>query len=105
MSQVLYRGVEWRRRITILEDGAAKNLSSLTVLLQLRRRTGAAVLIQLSVGAGITLAAQSGVTLGMADVVLSGASSPALALGGHVITVLVDGQVALRPTKLTVADL
>jgi hypothetical protein len=105
MAFVLYKGIEWRRRITVTDDdtGARTNLTGKTIEVHLRRRTGEATLIELTVGSGITLLTQSGATEGQADLVIQAASSTSLEVASHVICVLVEGQIAMRPTKLPVS--
>ena len=107
MAHVLYKGIEWRRRITVTDDdtGARTNLTGKTVVFELRKRTGEAVLISKSVGAGITLLTQSGATLGQADLVIASGDSASLDVGTHVIAVLVDSQVVMAPLKLPVRAL
>lgn len=107
MAFVLYKGIEWTRRITVTDDdtGERTDLTGLTVVFQLRRRTSETALIDLTVGDGITLLAQSGDTLGQADVVIDGADSALLEVASHVVAVLVDGDVALPPLKLPVRAL
>ena len=50
----------------------------------------------------IDLVADTGATKGMADLELAGAASADLEVANHVISLLIEGQVALPPTKLPV---
>ncbi len=104
MALVLYKGVAWRRRITVTREdtGDAVDLTGLDVALNIKRRSGEAALISLAVGTGITLLAQSGATVGMADVEVPADDSVGLEVAAHVFVVLVDDQIALPPTKLPV---
>lgn len=103
---VLYKGIEWRRRITVVDAaGAAVDLTGKAIKLQLRRRTTEAALIERTVGSGITLLTQSGATLGQADAVIAANLTTGLEVAGHVYNVLIDDQVALGPTKLAVRSL
>lgn len=104
MSLVLYKGVDFRRRVTItdLQTGSRANLDGRVVKLQLRRRVGEAALIEVTASP----LAQSGDTLGQADVQIDAAASAILeAPASHYICVLVDDQVAMAPTKLPVRAL
>lgn len=106
MAHVLYKGVDWRRTLTITDDtGARVNLDGKAVVFQLRRRTGEAALISLGVGTGITLAAQTGETLGECEVLIDGAASASLEVANHFVCAFVEGQVALAPLKLPVRAL
>ncbi|RPH64992.1 MAG: hypothetical protein EHM89_00185 [Acidobacteria bacterium] len=106
MSLVLYKGEDWTWTGTCTndDDGTRTDLTGKTVVLELRRRTTAPVLISLSIGAGATLQPQSGDTVGMVDFVITGAQSANLAARNHHIRVLVDGETALPPLKLPVRD-
>jgi len=106
MAFVLYKGIDWRRRITVVDEdtGLPTDLTGKDIRLQLSRRTSEPVLIELAVDTGITLLAQSGATLGMADIEIDAALTPTLEVANHVIAVLVDGQVVIAPTKLPVRD-
>ena len=103
MAFVLYKGIDWTRRITVTDDasGDAVDLGGKTVLVQLRRRPGDPVVAT----ATVALLTQSGETLGQADVTIAGADSAALTVGHHCICVLVDGDVVLPPLKLPVRAL
>lgn len=106
MAFVLFKGIEWTRRLTVTASGVRRNLDGRTLLVQIRRRTGEAALVQLTEGAGITTLTQSGETEGQADVVISALASASLdAPAAHTIVVLLDGQVVLPPTKLPVRSL
>jgi hypothetical protein len=107
MAFVLYKNIEWTRRLTVTDDdtGERTDLTGLTIAVQLRRRTGEAALIELTVGDGVTLLAQSGSTLGQADVTIAADDSTDLDVASHVISVLVEGDVALPPLKLPVRSL
>jgi hypothetical protein len=107
MSHVLYKGIEWRRRFTLVDNdtGARTNLTGKTIVFELRRRTGEATLVSLSVGSGITLLTQSGTTLGQADLAIPAPSSTSLEVASHVYSMKVDDQVVLEPTKVPVRAL
>jgi hypothetical protein len=103
MSEILHKGIEYRRRITVTEDdGAATDLAGLSVVVEIRRRTSGSNLLTYSVGAGITLvAAGAG---GLADLVIPADASTALDSAGHVMRILVEDQVALDWIKLSIRD-
>jgi hypothetical protein len=103
MSEILHKGIEYRRRITVTEDdGTATPLAGLDVVVEIRRRTSGANLLTYSVGAGITLvAAGAG---GLADLVIPVDASLALDSAGHLLRILVEDQVALDWVKLNVRD-
>jgi hypothetical protein len=108
MAQVLYKTIEWQRRLTVTEsDGVTRtNLTGKTLKLEVRRRTGDPVLITLTTGAGITHLAQSGDTLGQADIVLAaGLQSVLEAETLHVFNVQLDDQVIKTPEHLEVQSL
>jgi hypothetical protein len=107
MAHVLYKGIEWRRRFTLVDNdtGARTDLTGKTIVFELRRRSGESTLVSLAVGSGITLLTQSGNTLGQADLAIPAGSSNALEAASHVYTMKVDGQVVLEPTKLPVRSL
>lgn len=107
MAFVLYKGIDWTRRLTVTDDdtGGRTNLAGKVIQVQLRRHTGEAALVELTVGDGVTLLTQSGDTEGQADVVIAGADSASLTIASHVIAVLLDGQVVMPPTKLPVRAL
>lgn len=107
MAFVLFKGIEWRRRITVTDDdtGERTNLTGKTLLLEIRRRTSEAVLVSATNGDGITLLAQSGDTVGQADVVIPAEDSAGLDVAGHVLSVQLDAQVVLEPVKLPVRAL
>lgn len=102
---VLYKGIEWRRRITVTDDdtGLPTDLTGKSVVFELRRRSSESPLVTLSVGSGITLLDQD-TSPGQTDLVLSAVSSATLVAASHVIRILVDDQVVYPPTKLTVHD-
>lgn len=104
MAFVLYKGIEWRRRmaVTDVETGARTDLTGKSITIVVRRRPGDAAAITLTVGAGVTLLAQNGETLGKADVVIAADISAGLEAGGYVIAALLDGQVVMAPMKLPV---
>jgi hypothetical protein len=107
MAFVLYKGIEWRRRITVTDDdtGNRTDLTGKTIAFQLRRRTDDAVIFEKTASSGITLLTQSGDTLGQADLVVASEDSTSLEVASHVCCVLVEGQVVLPPTKLPVRAL
>lgn len=106
MAFVLYKGIEWRHRVTVTDDtGTRTNLTGKDLRLQLRRRTGEALLLEIAVGTGITLLTQSGDTLGQADIVIAANASTGLEVASHVLVMLLDAQVVLAPTKLPVRAL
>lgn len=103
MANVLYKGIAWQRRLTVTDaDGVAVDLTGKDVVLELRRHAGDAALLSLSVGSGITLLAQSGATLGQADLVIGAGQSTDFDVAAHRYAVLVDDQVVTPPTKLLV---
>lgn len=106
-NPVLYKTTEWRRRIAVTEaSGTATDLTGKVLKLEVRRRTGEAALLTLTSGAGITHLAQSGATLGLADIVITTAQSAALdAPTLHVINVQLDNQVITEPQFLEVVAL
>jgi hypothetical protein len=105
MSETLYKGIDWTRRMTVVDDdGEAADLTGLTIQAIVRQRANEAALVTLTVGDGITLQTQSGDTLGQADIVIDGDDSTTWDQAPHRLTVLIDGQVALAPTKLSVLD-
>lgn len=106
MAFVLFKGIDWNRRIVITDEdtGLPSDLTGIQVAVTLKRRSSDAALVILAVGSGVTLCTQSGATLGMADVTIVGGLTATLDAANHVITVLVDGQVAIAPTKLAVRD-
>lgn len=102
----LFKGFDWVTFVTVTEpSGSCTSLTGLDLRLQLRRRTGQPVLVELNVGSGITLRAQSGDTLGQADIVLAGADSLDLAAGSHVVSMLLEGVVVMPPTFVQVRTL
>jgi hypothetical protein len=107
MAFVLYKGIEWRRRLTVTdsETGARTDLTGKTLTVQVRRRAGEPALIDVSSGVGITHLTQAGSTLGQADVVIAADLSAALEVAGYTIAALLDGQVVLAPLKLPVRAL
>lgn len=107
MSDVLFKGIEWRRRLTVTEvSGARTNLTGKAVVLQLRRRPGGAVLLERTVGDGITLLDQDVAgTKGQATVVIGADLTAGLETESHSVAVLVDDQVVLKPTKVSVREL
>ncbi len=104
MSFVIYREVDWNRRLVIVDEDTdlPADLTGLTIEVTLKRRSTEAALITLTVGDGITLCDQTGDTLGMADLLIAGADSVDLEAANHVIAVLIDDQVVIPPTKLPV---
>ncbi len=103
MTQIIYKGIEWRRQVEIADaNGAAVDLTGRDLVLQIRRRTSYPVLFELTVGDGITLLTQSGDTLGKANIALPAEDSATLEAAAHVFVVLLDDQVVLAPTKATV---
>jgi hypothetical protein len=105
MLDVIHKGIDWRQTLTVVDAaGDAEDLTGLTIVLELRRHTPDANILTLTVGDGITLQAQSGATLGLADVQLDAADSVALESANHVMRVLIDAQVAMDWVKVTVRD-
>lgn len=104
MAQVLYKGIEWTRRITITDDdtGERTDLTGKTVTFEIRRRSSSGVLVSVESGSGITHLAQSGDTIGQADLVVGTSESAVLTADPHVMRILVDGQVVMPSTRLFV---
>lgn len=101
----LFKGIEWRGTLTAVDaDGAAVDLTGKTIALTLKRRSTEAALVTLTVGDGITLQAQSGATLGKADLVIAAGDSVAWESAKHQLAVIIDDQVAMEPTKISVRD-
>lgn len=97
MSEVLYKGIEWRRRITVTEvDGTTRtNLTGKVLKLEVKAEsTDAATLLTITSGGAITHLTQSGATEGQADAVISTAAQSVLtAETSPVFRVLLDDQV------------
>ena len=106
MEDQLFKGVEWRRtlEITNSSSGAPVDLTGLDIEVVLKQRPADAALITLTVGAGITLATQSGDTLGQAALVIPGEDTENLESASHRMTVFVDDQVVVAPFKVQVRD-
>lgn len=102
MSDVLQRGIDWNRTITITDDdtGTATVLAGKTIVFQLRRVSPLADVLSYSVGAGITLSA----TQGVATMTIPAADSEDLEVTKHVYRILCEGQVVLDWTKIIVRD-
>lgn len=106
MAFVLFKGIEWRRRLTVTDGGTTTrtDLTGKTIAVQLRRHTGEAAAIELTNGSGVTLLDQV-TSPGLADVVIAADLSTDLEVGNYTIVVLLDGQVVLSPLKLPVRSL
>lgn len=121
MSQIdditIQRGYDWTRTLTVTypeghaSAGDGVNLTGATIVAKIKRRHDDPdpALIELSVGSGITLAAQSGATLGQATLFVSAAASLNLSAANHVISVYVTPsggviQTAIDRQKLPVVD-
>jgi hypothetical protein len=106
MDDTLYKGVEWRRVITVTEEdtGDAVDLTGLDIVLTLKRRGSEAALVTVTDGDGITLQTQSGDTVGMANIVIEASATLGLESAAHQISVLVDDQVVVPPFKVQVRD-
>ena len=82
-----YRGETRSLVLTVTVDGSAVDLSGVTEIeYQLKAAAGDPdpALISLSIGDGIVLRAQSGATLGQADITISSTMADALAPGVYV---------------------
>lgn len=102
MAFVIYKGIVWTRRLTVTDEetGERTDLTGKTLVVQLRRRPGEAVILT----ADITELPQTGETLGQADAAIAAEDSAGLAVASHHITVLLDDQVVLPSTKLPVRN-
>jgi len=112
MAHVLYKGIEWRRRICVtdrdesgVDTGVRTNLTGKVLKLEVRRRTGGPVLIELTSGDGITHLDQGAEgTRGIADLVIAVEDQAVLdAPALHVLNVQLDDQVITPPQHLEVA--
>jgi hypothetical protein len=114
ITPIWYRGETREYVITVTSDGEEQDLTAATAIeMQLKATPGAAdpPLASLSLGSGITLRAQSGTTLGQADIVipynwLTGAGTPA---GTYYfdVAVIFPGPIrryVIKPTKVIVRD-
>jgi hypothetical protein len=83
MSLVIYKGIPWTYRMTatVKDTGALQDLTGVALSFVVRKTAGSSALVTLTVGSGITLLAQSGATLGQADLLIPGATTGALDAG------------------------
>lgn len=109
-TETWYRGETIDKVLTVATDGELRDLSVATgIELQVKSAPDAddPPLISLAIGYGITLRAQSGATLGQADVTISSAQVDALAPGVYYYDVAVDfpgpeRKYVVKPTKVIV---
>jgi len=114
ISPVWYRGETVNYVLTVTTDGVAEDLTAATgIEMQLKATPGAAdpALASLSIGSGITLRAQSGTTLGQADIVipsnwLTGAGTPAGTYYFDIVVIFPSSvrRYVVKPTRVIVRD-
>lgn len=114
----IQRNYDWTRTLTVTypdghaSEGDAIDLTGATILAKIKRRHDDPdpALIELTVGDGVTLLAQSGTTLGQATLFIAGADSQTyLSAANHVISVYVTPsggtiQTVIDRQKLPVVD-
>lgn len=108
MGNVLYLTTDYHAALCITEvDGVTPvNLDGKTLELVVKRMTGAAALVTLTSGAGITHRTQTGEDIGWADAVITSAQSTEFeAPTPHVVHVLLDGAIVVRPRYLEIVAL
>lgn len=112
MSLTIYKGVTWKKTLTVTDQtGARVDLTGAAIAVRAKKHTSDPnpPVFDLEVGSGVTLRAQSGGTLGQADVQLDGTASAAIPADNYVINVVVTPsgqlpQVVVPPTKLPIRD-
>lgn len=109
---IVHKGIDWQRTISVTSAaGVRQSLTGATIVATVKRRSSdVAALLTYAVGTGITLATQSGETLGDMTLAITGAASLGLSAANHVltVTVLLSGapvpQVVIDRYKLQVVD-
>lgn len=85
-TPVWYRSETQRKVLTVVRDGELRNLNEASAIeYQIKSAPGAAdpPLVAIAIGTGITLRAQTGATLGQADILVTSAQVDSLAPGTY----------------------
>lgn len=114
MSSTIYKGHTWKRRLTVTnaKDGSPYDITGAAISFRGKFRTSDAVaVIDFSVGSGITILAQSGATLGQADILLPGTDSAGFAVDSLICAAVVtltddvEPKIVLPPFRVSIREL